>query len=251
MDLTVQVVASLPTAASYLALATKGVGQPTDWAVGHFVHSQLDSIVQCSLDVVLLIENRRLSNVAAICRIALESRIRLLCALKTEDYVAQAYISQTRKHLKCMQAMATHPETLEFVAKEKDHHEAFLASIIAKHPGLREREWNVRELADKAGLSKEYDERYSMLSQGIHNTPSGIHTKDDGFIIAYSVSFLFSDLVQTLAFLIFPNLENGERKPLTTQWQKLKEPLLELMTKQGTFSKMLDELTRKHLEATL
>jgi hypothetical protein len=248
-NLIASVVLDIPVAADHLKNAREGICRQIDPEVDYYIRQQLDCIVNVAKDVSFLATHFRFQNLCALCRLAFESRIHFLSAIQIEGYVARKYIKQTKEHIAILKAMASDSQIAIFAIEELKRHESYLQTLLAHYSGIPERQWKLKEAAEKIGLLREHDERYTILSQAIHSTPTGLLTKDNHYIVASSLVCLFSDVLNTIEFTIAP-LSNGvSQGPLSGAWKDLFEPLISLREQEAVFKKQIKEFSAQEIDS--
>ncbi|MDD5139874.1 MAG: hypothetical protein PHY43_06405 [Verrucomicrobiales bacterium] len=248
-DLIASVILDIPVAADHLKSAREEICRQIDPEIDFYIRQQLDCIVNVAKDASFLATHLRFHNLSALCRLAFESRIHFLSAIKIEGYVARKFIKQTTEHIARLKAMASDSQIAMFVGEEVKRHESYLQTLLTNYSGIPERQWNLKEAATEIGLSQEYDGRYVGLSQAIHSTPAGLLTKDDPYIVASSLVFLFADVLNTIEFTIAP-LSNGvSQGPLSGAWKELFDPLISLRKQEVVFKKRLNEFSTQEIDS--
>jgi hypothetical protein len=241
-NLTAKVSAELPIAAKYLVSACNGICRQIDAEVDYYIRQQLDCISHVALDVSFLAVHSRFHNLSALCRLAFEARIHFLSAFQIESYVPRKFIDNTHEHIAALMKMTEEPTLAALADHELQQHQTYLKSLLARYGGIPERRWNFKEAAEYVGLLNEYSERYSVLSAAIHNTPTGILTKDHPYIVAYSIVHLFSDVLDVIEFTIAP-VDGANQGPLSGAWKQLFAPLAEMTERRGQFQAELARFT--------
>jgi hypothetical protein len=239
----------IPIAAEHLKNAREGICRQIDPEVDYYIRQQLDCIVTVAKDASFLATHFRFNNLCALCRLAFESRIHFLSAIKIEGYVARKFIKQANEQIAALKTMASESKVALIAIEALKRHESYLQSLLAHYSGIPERQWNLKEAAKEVGLLQEYNERYTVLSQAIHSTPAGLFTKDDHYVVASSVVHLFSDVLDTIEFTIAPLSNGGSQGPLSGAWEELFEPLLELNKCKFEFFKRLNTFTEHELNS--
>jgi hypothetical protein len=244
-SLTAQVAAELPVAAQHLKNACNGICRQIDPEADYYMCQQLDCIANVAIDASLLADHSRFHNLSALCRLAFEARIHFLSAIEIKNYVPRKFIDNTREHIDTLKEMVAEPKLATFAREELQRHETYLKSLLAKFNDIPDRKWNVKEAAEEVGLLFEYEERYSILSAAIHNTPTGILTKDAPYIVAFSIVHLFSDVVEVIEFTVAPLSNSGTQGCLSGAWNGLVAPLAEMTKHRAQFR---NELARFALQ---
>jgi hypothetical protein len=239
----------IPVAADHLKCAREGICRQIDPEVDFYIREQLDCIVNVAKDVSLLATHFRFHNISALCRLAFESRIHFLSAIKIEGYAARKFIKQTTEHIARLKVMASDSQIAIFVVEELKRHESYLQTLLTHYSGIPERQWNLKESANEVGLLPEYNGRYAGLSQAIHSTPAGLLTKDNHYVVASSLVFLFADVLNAIEFTIAP-LSNGvSQGPLSGAWKELFDPLISLRKQEFFFKKRLNEFSTQEIDS--
>jgi hypothetical protein len=236
----------LNRAGEALNLAVEGM-PPTGDFQRKYIRQQAASVASVVLDVNLLVSHEHFENVVGLCRIGFESRINLYAAMQVPEFAAQKFLAGVKGNIEELEEMIKGGAATPLSQRELVNHKKLLADMRCDLGGIEEKPWcKFKEVVKASGLTREYEAHYPTMSKAVHNTLTGLATKNDARILIYSVLNLLNDVVETCAALVFFQTP-GERspQPLTTRWKEVVDQIPIFQDECGSLVKTFSDLTNE------